>query len=86
MIKLLLLGVLVYIFFKLLKASIQSLGLGASGSSRINPGQDALDNVMIQDPVCGTYFARQDGVCRVIGGQEVCFCSQTCLEEYLEAR
>ncbi len=83
MIKLILLGVLVFIFFKLLKTSIKALGLGAS---QINTGQDALDNVMIQDPVCGTYFARQDGVCRVIDGQEICFCSEECLEEYLEAR
>jgi len=41
------------------------------------------DDVMIQDPYCGVYFARRDGVTLNYQGKELHFCSESCREKYL---
>jgi YHS domain-containing protein len=41
------------------------------------------DDVMIQDPQCGIYFARRQGVVLQQDGRDVYFCSDTCKEKYL---
>ncbi|MDA8140918.1 MAG: hypothetical protein M0036_19895 [Desulfobacteraceae bacterium] len=56
------------------------------GQSKVQPGGQApppADDVMIQDPQCGVYFARRDGVSINQGGQELIFCSEACKEKYL---
>lgn len=44
------------------------------------------DDVMIQDPQCGVYFAKRDGVSLIDGNQELHFCSEKCKESYLAQR
>ncbi len=83
MIKLLLYFVIIYCGYKILKFTVKSLGLGEAGHSQVNSEQGNIENVMIQDPVCNVYFARKDGVCHLIGGRELCFCSEECLNKYL---
>jgi len=43
-----------------------------------------LDDVMVQDPFCGIYFSKRDGVSLNIAGKEVYFCSTECKEKFLE--
>lgn len=42
------------------------------------------DDVMIQDPLCGIYFAKRDGVTLNDQGQELYFCSDACRTKYLD--
>ena len=42
------------------------------------------DDVMIQDPQCGIYFARRDGVSLTHEGRTLYFCSESCKEKFLE--
>ena len=41
------------------------------------------DDVMIQDPQCGIYFARRDGVALTYEGRSLYFCSESCKEKFL---
>ncbi|RJQ85536.1 MAG: hypothetical protein C4519_03195 [Desulfobacteraceae bacterium] len=41
------------------------------------------DDVMIQDPQCGVYFARRDAVEFNENGKTLYFCSQACKDAYL---
>lgn len=41
------------------------------------------DDVMIQDPQCGIYFARRDGVHLTQEGRTLYFCSESCKEKFL---
>ena len=44
-----------------------------------------VDDVMVKDPFCETYFPQRNGIKRVIGGQTYYFCSTECRDKYLEA-
>lgn len=75
----LILGIIIYRAFKTL--------MGGSGKQRVqSSGGEPLqaDDVMIQDPQCGTYFARREGVPLHHNGQTLYFCSDTCKEKYIE--
>ena len=53
------------------------------------PEQEGLamvDDVMVKDPFCKTYFAKKQGIKSVIDGQTHYFCSSTCRDKYLEAK
>ncbi|MCU0589143.1 MAG: hypothetical protein MUF52_13440 [Syntrophobacteraceae bacterium] len=41
------------------------------------------DTELIQDPQCGTYFLRQQGVQGRVHGQVLYFCSEGCRSDYL---
>ena len=85
MIKLLLFFVIGYCGYKILKSAVNTPGLGRSGQAHMNADHDNTANVMIQDPVCGVYFARKDGVSHRIGGKELCFCGKECRDKYMLA-
>ena len=43
-----------------------------------------IDDVMIQDPVCGIHFPRREGVALEHGGKTLLFCSTVCRDRYIE--
>ena len=42
-----------------------------------------IDDVMIQDPVCGVYFPKGSGIGLQFKGEELFFCSQECKEKFV---
>jgi YHS domain-containing protein len=44
-------------------------------------GAPVID-VMVKDPVCGTYLPKSDAVSARIGGETLYFCSKQCLSRY----
>jgi uncharacterized protein len=55
------------------------------------PGQDGarnprIDDVMVQDPVCGIYFPQREGVELKNGGGTIVFCSSDCRDRFLNER
>jgi len=55
-----------------------------AGKMNRNDSADNDATELVQDPQCGTYFARQQGVEARIDGQTVYFCSEACRGKYLE--
>lgn len=60
--------------------------IGGSAPNRTDHSSDArgqVDDIMIQDPVCGTYFVRRKGVSAMVDQQRFDFCSERCRDRYL---
>lgn len=82
MIRVLILALIGYLTYRVAKrwvgARIRSGRVAGSAPGRI-------DDVMVKDPQCGTYFARQDGVALRHAGRDILFCSPACRDQYLAA-
>ncbi len=81
MIRFLILALVGYVFYRALRNWMY-------GSSRreVDRGKTAageVDDVLIQDPVCQTYFAQRNGVHLRHDGQDLYFCSNQCRERFL---
>jgi hypothetical protein len=50
---------------------------------RQEPGR--IDDVMVKDPECGSYFPQRDGVVLKDGGRELRFCSRECRDRYVNS-
>jgi len=42
-------------------------------------------DIMVEDPVCGTYLPQEDAIKARIKGSEYYFCSKTCLERFKDS-
>ena len=42
-----------------------------------------IDDVMIQDPVCGVYFSKENSIGLQYQGKELFFCSQECKAKFI---
>ena len=82
--RILILIILAYLAFRVVKTMIGSSS-GTSGQ-RMQDREtlDAVDDVMVKDPLCETYFPKKNGVKAVIKGETVYFCSEKCRDEYLD--
>jgi YHS domain-containing protein len=83
MIKILIYILLIYIVYKVFRSIMAPSG---SSTTRSNGETGAVDDIMIKDPVCEIYFPKKDGICLDIDGNEVCFCSKECRDQYLKTR
>jgi uncharacterized protein len=80
-VKLLLFLIIVYLAYRAGKAWIlKSLGVSARDGSPHPP----IDDVMVQDPICGTHFPRREAVELRHDGQVLLFCSAACRDRFLE--
>ena len=80
MIRFIILALVAYVFYRALKKWITG---GGTGGGRKQATGGEVDDVLIQDPVCNTYFAQRDGVHLRHEGRDLYFCSQQCRERYL---
>ncbi len=81
LVRLLILSILGVLIYRALKSWFSG-GIG----NRTNAPEAAgghVDDVMIKDPVCGTYFVQRKGVSLMKDGQRVDFCSENCRDRYL---
>jgi YHS domain-containing protein len=78
-------------FFRLLIFTILGLVIYRVVKSRListghynnpNVNLQAVDDVMIKDPICGAYFAQRNGVTLNTSQEVVYFCSNECREKY----
>ncbi len=74
--RLILLAFLIYIAYRLFRGFTTS-----KQEIRRTPEGGVIDE-MVQDPVCKTYVPRRDAVKKIIGGEEVFFCSEACASKY----
>ena len=82
MIRVIVLAVLGYLAYRLVKRWVRGKVL----SDRVK-GQETgrIDDIMVKDPQCGTYFARRDGVVLKHGERDLLFCSRECRDKFLAA-
>ncbi len=81
--RLLILGALIYFGYRLVKA--WALPGKSTKRTQGEEGLTAIDDVMVKDPFCGTYFPEQKGVKGVIEGKAYYFCSTQCRDRFLES-
>jgi len=80
--RLLILGILIYIGYRALKALV--LPVKPSVMSEREPPSAEVDDVMVKDPFCESYFPARKGIKKVIKGETLYFCSKDCLDRYVE--
>ena len=75
---------LIYLVYRFLKSWIAS---SASVTQTISTKSvDSVDDVMIKDPYCNTYFPKRNGVPFTIDGEELFFCSKECRDKYIASQ
>jgi hypothetical protein len=79
--RLLILGILIYAGYRLLKSWGRSgrFGKKVARQEELTP----VDDVMVKDPFCETYFPARKGVEGVMDGKSYQFCSTTCRDKFL---
>jgi len=83
MIRLLILWALVYFGYRAIKAIMFGPSIGHQYRRPLNQEQPVID-VMIQDPVCGVYFPKKNGIELKRKGQKILFCSEECKQKYAD--
>ena len=85
--RLLILLVLGYLLFRALKSllggrsALDRRGVGGSGGRGTQ-----IDDLMVQDPQCGIYLAKREGVALAHEGQTLYFCSAECRDRFVASR
>jgi hypothetical protein len=82
MIRVIILALIGYLAYRLTKRWLRSKVF----SDRVEgaePGR--IDDIMVKDPQCGTYFARRDGVALRHGERDLLFCSRECRDKFVAA-
>ncbi|MBN1843571.1 MAG: hypothetical protein JW883_14980 [Deltaproteobacteria bacterium] len=73
---------LIYLGYRVLKS------LFLPGQSPPEPERNdevaRVDDVMVKDPFCETYFPKRSGIKEIINGETYFFCSTACRDKYLE--
>ena len=80
-IRLLIFAILGVVVYRVLKSVLGGSGTGRVDSSYGPP--DQVDDVMVKDPVCGTYFPKRDAVTVNTSHDVLYFCSDKCRDRYL---
>ena len=81
MIRFIILAVVGYVAYRALKSWMFPAG---SPSGSVEGGRiREIDDVMVKDPYCETYFPQKDAVHLTIDGKELQFCSIQCKEKFL---
>ena len=81
MIRFLILALVGYVFYRALRNWISGSRRPEVDRGKTSAGE--VDDVLIQDPVCQTYFAQRNGVHLHHDGQDLYFCSKRCRERFL---
>ncbi|MGD8757827.1 MAG: hypothetical protein PVH78_03040 [Deltaproteobacteria bacterium] len=78
----LILCLLIYVGYRTMKALL--LPRKSSSQPETQGELTRIDDVMVKDPFCKTYFPKRSGIKAVIDGETYYFCSRACRDKYLE--
>jgi uncharacterized protein len=83
MIRFIILFVVGYLFYRAVKTWMYP----KTKTSRTVSGKTvgAIDDIMVKDPFCETYFAKSKGVYLNLDGKDLYFCSTQCKDNYIAA-
>lgn len=71
-----------YLIYKFVKSALFSKPSPARRVRQQAAGQ--IDDIMIKDPYCETYFPKRDGIHLKFEGKDLYFCSADCRDKYIE--
>ena len=80
----LILCLLIYLGYRAVKSL--TLPRDSSSGPEVHEDLTRIDDVMVKDPFCQTYFPKRNGIKAVIDGETYYFCSTECRDKYLEQR
>lgn len=80
--KLLILLLIGYLAYRTLKSWLLS---GSQQGTVQGKAAAEIDGDMVQDPFCGVYVAKRDGVLLRHQGQNIYFCSAECRDKFLSS-
>ena len=83
--RLLVLLAVIYFGFRALRSWTARRAVRA-GAPPHRSGAGEIADVMVQDPQCGIYLQRREGIALQHAGTTHYFCSQACRDAFLEAR
>ena len=79
-------GILFYLIYRVLRGLVspekprESRGVGR----RSVPAGNGDPEDLVQDPRCGVYMPRSQGVASLVEGRVLYFCSDKCRDEYMD--
>jgi YHS domain-containing protein len=73
--------VLGYVIFRLVKRAYRSFTLGPGSSPKAAPPPREPE-VLVQDPMCGTFIPRKEALKTARDGKDFFFCSEGCLKRF----
>jgi YHS domain-containing protein len=82
MIRIIILAVVAYVFYRALKSWMFPAPDAARSVAGKNIGK--IDDVMIKDPFCEAYFPKRNAVHLNIDGEDFYFCSAECKDQYVK--
>ena len=80
----LILCLLIYVGYRTVKALI--LPRESSSQPETQGELTQIDDVMVKDPFCKTYFPKRSGIKALIDGETYYFCSTACRDKFVEQR
>ena len=84
MIRFIILAVVGYVFYRVLKSWMFPDPDASKTVADKNIGK--IDDVMIKDPYCEAYFPRRNAVHLNFRGRDLYFCSAACKDKYVTAQ
>ena len=81
MIRIIILAVVGYVFYRALKSWMFPAPDASKSVAGKNIGK--IDDVMIKDPFCEAYFPKRNAVHLNFGGEDLYFCSIDCKDQYV---
>lgn len=79
MVRFLMVGLLLYFFYRIIISMISAKNVPPKTSSKSKPASETH-----LDPVCGMYVSEEDAVIGKLDGKRHYFCSMNCLEKFRE--
>lgn len=81
MIRLLVIAGLAYFFYRKIKSwTLENMN---PPRQSFNKPDESVNDIMIQDPYCKTYFPQREAIQLDLDGKHLCFCSTQCREKYI---
>lgn len=81
MIRLLIFAGIAYFFYRKIKSwALENM---SQDRKSFNKSEQAVNDIMIQDPYCKTYFPKREAVQLDINGTQLYFCSNQCREKFI---
>ena len=84
MIRFVILAVVAYVFYRALKSWMFAAPDSDKSVADKNAGR--IDDVMIKDPFCETYFPQRNAVHLQVDGEDLYFCSIACKNKYVASQ
>ena len=84
MVRAVILIVLLYLLYRLIKTVISGPRLDRTRDVGKQGRKERVEDEMVKDPQCGVYVPKREAVTAKVEGEKFYFCSEDCKEAFLE--